>query len=105
MLRYYNVYKRVTLVCLHDLPEFHQNFVVAKDCTPEIDTSEIIVDCQWHFPMDCQWCVPTNLHFSAVVSQGIVTFPVDVHWIVPMDSQWHVPMDSQWHFPMKISLV
>ena len=26
--------------------------VGAKDCTPEINTSEIIVDCQWHFPMD-----------------------------------------------------
>ena len=29
--------------------------VGAKDCTPEIDTSEIIVDFQRHFPMDGQW--------------------------------------------------
>ena len=26
--------------------------VGAKDCTPKIDTSEIIVDVQWRFPMD-----------------------------------------------------
>ena len=25
----------------------------AKDCRPEIDTSEIIADFQWHFPVDC----------------------------------------------------
>ena len=29
-------------------------FIGAKDCTPEIDTSEIIVDFQWHFPIDFQ---------------------------------------------------
>ena len=27
----------------------------AKDCAPEIDTSEIVVDFQWHVPMDFQW--------------------------------------------------
>ena len=31
----------------------------AKYCTPEIDTSEINVDFQWHFPMDVQWHFPT----------------------------------------------
>ena len=35
----------------------------AKDCRPEIDTSEIIVDLQWHFPMDFQWHFPTEFHF------------------------------------------
>ena len=34
-----------------------------KDCTPEIDTLEIIVDCQWHFP--------TGLHLSVVFSKGL----------------------------------
>ena len=29
----------------------------ATDCTPEINTLEIIVDVQWHFPMDFQWHV------------------------------------------------
>ena len=28
----------------------------AKDCTPEINTSEIIVDFQLHFPMDFHFC-------------------------------------------------
>ena len=32
----------------------------AKDRTPEIDTSEIIVDLQWHVPMDVQWHFPTD---------------------------------------------
>ena len=35
----------------------------AKDCTPEINTSEIIVDFRWHFPMDFQWRCSTELHF------------------------------------------
>ena len=26
-----------------------------EDGTPEIDTSEITVDCQWHVPMGVQW--------------------------------------------------
>ena len=42
-----------------------------KDCTPEINTSEIIVDFQWHFPMDCQWHFPTDVHLSVVCSNGI----------------------------------
>ena len=32
------------------------------DCTPEIGTSEIIVDFQWHFP--------TEFHSSVVFSKG-----------------------------------
>ena len=35
----------------------------AKYCTPEINTSEIIVEFQWHFPMAVQWHVPTTCHF------------------------------------------
>ena len=35
----------------------------AKDCPPEIDGSEIIVDFQWHFPMDFQWHFPMEFHF------------------------------------------
>ena len=37
----------------------------AKDCTPEINTSEIIVDFQWHVPMDCQRYVPKDCHFPS----------------------------------------
>ena len=40
-------------------------------CTPDIDTSEIIVDCQWHFPMDYQRCFPTDLNLSVVCSKGL----------------------------------
>ena len=32
----------------------------AKDCTPEIDTSEIIGDFQWRFPMDFQRHFPSG---------------------------------------------
>ena len=41
----------------------------AKYYTPEINTSEIIVDFQWHFPMDCQWHFPTSFHVSVVFSK------------------------------------
>ena len=41
-----------------------------KDCTPGIDTSEIMVDCHWDFPMDAQWHFPTGFHLSAVCSKG-----------------------------------
>ena len=45
--------------------------LVAKDCTPEIDTSETIVDFQWHFPMDVQWYFPVELHLSVVCFKGL----------------------------------
>ena len=65
----------------------------AKDRTPEINTSEIIVDCQWYFPTDCQLHFPIEFHLSLVsgISQGIVTCPVDVYRNCPMDFQWHFP--------------
>ena len=44
----------------------------AKDCTPEINTSEIVVDFQWYFPMDVQWHFPTKLIFQWY-------FPKDCH--------------------------
>ena len=31
-------------------------FLGARYCTPEINTSEIIVDFQWHSPMDSHFC-------------------------------------------------
>ena len=37
-----------------------------KDCTPEIDTSEIIVDFQWHFPMDVQWHFQMDVHLFMI---------------------------------------
>ena len=58
----------------------------AKDCTPEIDTSEIIVDFQWHFPMDCQWHFPPEFHLSVVLSNGLSL----VHWICSAIVQWIV---------------
>ena len=41
----------------------------AKDCTPEINTSEILVDFQWHFPMSCQWHSPTFLSLVSCIIQ------------------------------------
>ena len=43
----------------------------AKKCTPEINTSEIIMDCQWHFPMDIQRHFPTCCHCSVVFPKGL----------------------------------
>ena len=43
----------------------------ANYCTPEINTSEFIVDFQWHFPMDFQWHFPTKFQLSVVVSKGL----------------------------------
>ena len=39
-----------------------------KDCTTETDTSEIILDLQWHSPMDVQLYFPTYHHASVVLS-------------------------------------
>ena len=43
----------------------------AKDRTPEIDTSEIVVDDQWRFPMDVQCFVP-----KATRPEGLAQFVV-----------------------------
>ena len=40
----------------------------AKDCTPEIDLSEIIVDFQRHFSINCRVLVPYGLELRAVDS-------------------------------------
>ena len=47
----------------------------AKYCTPEIDTSEIIVDFQRHFPMDLG-AFSNGLSLVSGVFQRIVTFRV-----------------------------
>ena len=57
----------------------------AKDCTPEIDTSEIIVDFQWHFPMDFEWHFQTEFHIPVVFSKGLShvqwSFTGNVPWM------------------------
>ena len=59
----------------------------AKYYTPEIDTSEIIVDCQRHFP--------TGFHYSVVFSQGSSL----VQWIFSGFVQWIFSGVFQWnHF-------
>ena len=75
-------------ICFPRIPAPTQNH-----CTPEIKTSEIIVDFQWHFPMDVQWCFPTNKSLVSGIFQRIVTFPVDNYWKFPMDFQWRFPME------------
>ena len=63
-----------------------------KVARPEIDTSEIIAEFQWHFPMDCQWHFPTAFHVFSGISRRIVTFPVDLtgnaQWIFSGMFQW-----------------
>ena len=57
----------------------------AKDRTPEIDTSESIVDFQWDFP--------TEFHFSAVRSKGLSLF----QWIVTGIVQWIFSVTLKWN--------
>ena len=64
---------------------------MANYCTPEIDTSEIIVDVQWRFPMDPQWHFPTYFHSSVFFFKRIVTCPADFYWKFPLDFQRHIP--------------
>ena len=54
----------------------------AEDCTPQINTSEIIVDFQWHFPAE--------VHLPVVVSKGSSL----VQWIVTRIS-WHADPDAR----------
>ena len=56
----------------------------AKYSTPEFNTSEFIVDFQWHVPMDCQF------HFI-------------VQWYVQKD--WHLPNVCLLEFPNELSVV
>ena len=59
----------------------------AKACTPEINTSEIIVDFRGVFQR--------NL-IIARIFQRIVTFPVDFHRICPTDVRCRFP--TEFHF-------
>ena len=70
----------------------------AKDCTPEIDTSEVIADFQWHVPMDFHVFSNGNSLFGFSF-QRIFTFPVDFTGIV----QWMFSDIFQWHFTFVIS--
>ena len=62
-----------------------------KDCTPEIDTSEIM-EFRWHFPMDFSGIFQHNFFVQRCV-------PKNCHWNCPMDFQWHF----QWNFTFVIS--
>ena len=63
----------------------------AKDCTPEFDTLEIIMDFQWHFPMDVQWHFPTDVQWH---------FPKDCH----LSSGFVLELSTgfQWPFPIEL---
>ena len=63
----------------------------AKYCTPEIDTSEIIVDFQWHFPTYC--------HSSVVLSKGLSL----VQWIFTGIVKWTFSDILQGNFTFLIS--
>ena len=54
-----------------------------EDCTPEINTSEI-VNFQRHFPMDVQWHFPTIFHFSVVFPKGLSL----LQWVFIGIVQW-----------------
>ena len=66
----------------------------AKDCKPEIDTSEIIVDFQWHFPMDCHSHFPTDFYLSVVFSKGLPLFQLifngSVKWTFSGIFHWNL---------------
>ena len=71
----------------------------AKDCTPEISTSEVIVDFQWHVSLDFQRHFPVGFDVSAVVSKGL-SLP---QWIFTGDFQWINNSIFQWIFTFVIS--
>ena len=71
----------------------------AKDCTPEINTSEIIVDFQWHFPMDFQWCFPTEFRLSMAFPEGLSL----AQWIFTGIVLCIFSGVSQWNFTSVIS--
>ena len=58
----------------------------AENCTPEMDTSDIIVDFQWQFPMDFQWHFQTDVHLTVVCSKGLSL------------SQWMAAGNVEWTF-------
>ena len=64
----------------------------ARDCTPEIDTSDIIVA----FPNGLSVAFSKGISLFSGMFQRIVTCPVGVCWKCPMDVQLHVPIDN--HF-------
>ena len=70
-----------------------QTPVGAKDCTPEIDTSEIIVDCQWHFQMEFQSNFPTPVDLSVVFPKGLSLF----RWIFTGIVQWIFKYIFRWN--------
>ena len=63
----------------------------ATNSTPEINTSEIIVDFQWHFPMDCNG-ISNIISLISGIFPRIVTCPVHYYLNCPMDFQWHFPI-------------
>ena len=80
-------------------PRLYACPVGAKDCKPEIHTSEIIVDFQWHFPRDFQWHFPAQFHMSVVFSKGLSL----VQWSLTGISQWAFSGIFQWKFTFMIS--
>ena len=50
----------------------------AKDCTPEIDTSEVTADFRWRFPNGPSVALSNGCLSLSGMLQRSVTFPVDV---------------------------
>ena len=71
----------------------------AKDCTPEIDTSEVIVDLQRRSPMALQWHFQTDFHVTAVCSKGL-SLP---QWIFTGIVQWTFGGNFQQHVTFVVS--
>ena len=91
---------RADLVVLHEPPAADASVLQGqRNCTPEIDTSEIIKDFEWHFPVDFQWHVPMELHLSVVFSEGLSL----VQWIVTGIVPWNFSGVFQWNFTFVIS--
>ena len=68
--------------------------VGAKDCTPEIDTSEIIVDFSVAFFNGVSVVFSNGISLVSGIFKRIVACPVDSYWNSPIDLQWRFPMDS-----------
>ena len=79
--------------------------LIANDCPPEINTSEVVADLQRHSPTDCQrlsmhiLCAYIYIHIYIYIYIYICTHIMYIHKL-----QRHSPTDCQWHAPMEFPL-
>ena len=83
-------------ICGHVVQSACQvNTLGPKCCTP----SEIIVDCQWHFPMNFQVAFSDGISVFSGISQRIETFDLSSGFTPELSNGFS---NCQRHFPMEL---